>query len=300
MNKKIEFKPSDDSLDSKCIGCLINTINHENLLKRLKKNKPKVIEIASYPNQLHSLEYEAFDSDSFEVKKKKLLFISDVCSIKVLDEEFKLVKTTNSIDNKPISPSCLTSNQLDSLFISDLNDETIILCDFNFKLIKRIGGHGDLVGQFDHISDLTYSNHCLYACDTYNQRIQCFDSSDLSFLNSLQFDYEPYQLKIYNKIACVLGSSFIYFYDLNCFNLIRKYDCGDCTIDLINTHFLIELSYDENYIQFYSLLNAERLHELNETLKDLKIVDYDDRRCITSFNDKLIISLSQSRQIFVF
>ena len=296
---KIEFKPSDESLDSKkYIGLLINNCENKTLIKRLKNKKPKIIDIDFFPTNVHSIEFESMDDDG-QTKLNKNLYLSDFNSIKVLNDQFQLIQTVNSIDGNPIAPSCLTSNMLDTLFISDLNYDSIMLCDLKFKLIKKIGSHGTYIEEFDHISNLTYSNRRLFVCDTYNQRIQCFNSYDLSFLFAIQFDFEPNQIEIYDNIACIMGNLDLHFYELNnCFNLLRKFDCGDCTIGLFNSHFIYELSYNDNRFKVYSLLNYDRSDEISDSLNELTI-EYDDTRCLTSFDQKLLVALS-SGKIFVF
>ncbi len=232
-------------------------------------------------------------------QKTTTFFLCDISSIKVLNEQFNLVKTIQTIDGKAISPSCITSNQLDRIFINDLNNETIMACDFDFKLVKQVGAPGSLVNNFDNVSGLAYSKQYLYACDTYNQRIQCFNALDLSFVYSIQFDFEPEQLKIYNNMACILGNSTLYFYDLNGFNLIEKYDSCDTCIGLINEHFIYELNYETNKLIVYSMLDASCLKDLNDSLGDLTLVEYDDRRCVTCFNGKLVVTLSVGK-LYVF
>jgi hypothetical protein len=273
---------------------LINNCNSQKLIKTLRENKPKTIDIDFHPTNIHSLEYESFEDG--QTKFNKILYLTEFSSIKVLDEEFKLIQTVSNIDGNDISPSCLTSNKLDSLFISDLNEDTVMLCDLRFKLIKKIGSHGMSVEQFDHITSLTYIERRLYVCDAYNQRIQCFNSFDLSFLFAVQFDFEPNQIEIFNNVACVMGNLSLYFYELNnCFNLIRRIDCGDCSIGLFYSYFIYELSYDDNKFKIYNLLNNETFDDI---LNDLTI-ERDDMRCLTFFNQKLVITLSKG-QIIVY
>lgn len=275
----------------------MNSCNNSKLIKRLQANKPKIIEIDFPPNHIHSLEYDSVEDDG-ATKKNKFLYLSDASSINVFNEHFELMKTIMSIQGIAIEPSCLTSNQLDSLFISDHND-FIILCDLKFNLLTKVGVHGDCIGQFDHISNLLYINQRLYVCDTYNQRVVCLDSSSLSFLFSIQFDYEPIQIEILNNIACVMGNLNLYFYELNnSFNLIRKIGCNDCSIGLFSSHLIFALSYVDNKFIVYSLLTLEQSVELTDSLNELTI-DYDDSRCVAYFDKKLVISTS-SGKIFVF
>lgn len=275
------------------------------LIKRIKKNKPKSIDIrcdrtdcSPYDMCVIEHDYDATTSETVN-KTKKYLLLCDTYKIRLFNENYEKVRTIECINSKIIAPNCITSNNLDRLYISDLNDDTIIICDYDFKQINEFGVNGSEINQFDHISDLTYSNGYLYVCDTYNQRIQCYltQPSDLQFAYALQLDIEPEQIEVYNvNLACIYGNLALRFYDLNNFSLIIKHQLNDSTICLIN-NYIYQLDYIDNKFQVFDFKTNSKLDELNQSLNVQDVIPYTDRRSMVYFNGSLVVSLSESKLI---
>jgi hypothetical protein len=71
--------------------------------------------------------------------------------------------------------------------------------------------------------------------------------------------------------------------------LIRRIDCVECSIGLFYSYFIYALSYSDNKFKIYNLLNNEKFDDI---LNDLAI-EHDYWRCLTFFNQKLVITLSK-------
>ena len=109
------------------------------------------------------------------------------------------------------------------------------MTDFKLNLKKSVGSQGTGFNQFDEPHDLCLLNNKLYVCDGDNNRIQVL-SDYLEFLESLELDFQPLQIKPLNSMLAVQASIEIYFYNSSDLSFIQKYNHGLLIISQINSN----------------------------------------------------------------
>ena len=125
-----------------------------------------------------------------------------------------------------------------TLYISDYDNNRILIIDLEFNKIKSVGQSGSGDDQFLGPFDMCFQNNTLYICDYYNKRVQIY-SKDLELLRSLKVDYLTWKIKASNSKLCVESgdSSGIHFYNLDDLSECKTFNHGVCRISEINSSF---------------------------------------------------------------
>lgn len=167
----------------------------------------------------------------------------DQSNLTLFNKNFELIKTINKFSNQitnnmmraKIYPLCLAvNNRKKEIYITDYSLHKIYIVDFEFNLLFTInanGVKGTFNGQFQYPFGIMYNqcNNFIYICDKGNKRVQVFstcneaDVSRYEFIRLHQLDYEPYQIKQLNQLACITTYSKFYFYDITTFQLKINY-----------------------------------------------------------------------------
>ena len=159
-------------------------------------------------------------------------------NMKIYDENFQILKTIDTIQENTVRSRGITTNNIDLVYISDLQAHQILACDLNFNKITAYGTYGKGMGQFSNPTGIFYHNRFLFICDFDNKRIQKV-SDDFKSCEIFNIKLKPYYIKIIGTIACVCGhsESNLNFYDIDSFNLIFEYINQKGPISTINSFF---------------------------------------------------------------
>lgn len=216
----------------------------------------------------------------------------------LFDKELKLVKISNFLSN-PVKEkvniwSC-ASNNLDRIYLADVENHEIIMTDFQLNEIKTVGSIGDGGLQF-YDPRLAYSNGYIYVAEHVNKRIQVMND-EFTFISIHQIDYCPRYIQVANKTALVASFSprCIYAYDIDSFIVKYKYDGHNGSISVINSVFY---EYDYHNYTFYCYNDdgvfIDKIQVNN--FKNQSIQSYDGS--LQVFNDALICSSHSAKKLF--
>ena len=136
-------------------------------------------------------------------------------NLTLYDSNIKAVKTIDKISYQSFKPISIASKG-DKIYICDIGSHRIIRTDLEFRRTALFGSQGFGSSHLNHPHGICFHKQHLFVCDAFNNRIQRL-SSRLSFEQSYILDYEPWQIRIANNIACVRGLNVtsIFFYDIS-------------------------------------------------------------------------------------
>lgn len=261
-------------------------INFKNLTNLLKTSNYKKLNLKIKPKDLCVL------------SNKYLLAANyDSNNLTMYDTEFNLVKTINRINNREIQPGYITSNKIDKIYICERHHNRIVMTDFDFNFIRQIGSKGVNNDQFNFPCGILYDNNSVYVCDSKNKRLQKFDS-DLGFQKSYSLDFEPWKLRITNSVACIVQNKYgyIYFYDLNSFQLLTKHRGSNSAILGLDYCFY-QLRWKLNKICCYNS-HGNFIDEIHVKLED--DIKFDGFEILCYFNEKFLIYTQDCERVIVF
>ena len=72
-----------------------------------------------------------------------------------------------------------TTNHKDKIYVSNSEENRVIVTDLELNMIKIIGTHGKSNDQFDHPRGVSYYKSYIYICDYGNIRIQILNDIKL-------------------------------------------------------------------------------------------------------------------------
>ena len=174
---------------------------------------------------------------------------NDKCLIEY-DHCFNVIKRIDRINGDSFCPYGISLNPENKhLFISDKDNNRIIMTDLEFNKIKAFGSFGVMDDKFNSICGICFQNGYLYVCDNLNKRIVIL-TKDLEFVQILEVDYMPWTIKSSNSMLAVEAGNYpgLYFYSIKDFVLKHKFDHGFCRISEINSKFY---EFDKNSKSVY-------------------------------------------------
>ena len=236
FNFKILFVPSKDVIVADSVGRLLkNDIENKSTKQMLKV--PKKI-------QTLKVDFEPFSLCS--LSNGNLLSCNNE-SLTIFDKNLKVIKTVTKIDKLSLFCFYATTNHKDKIYVSNSEENRVIVTDLELNMIKIIGTHGKSNDQFDHPRGVSYYKSYIYICDYGNIRIQILNEETLEFDKQFPLDYGPVQIKVANDVA-LIGSLFsLYFHNLTDFSLIRKFDGHNGTISELNSSFYEYFSFNQKF-----------------------------------------------------
>jgi DNA-binding beta-propeller fold protein YncE len=162
---------------------------------------------------------------------------NDKC-LTLYDHKLNLIKKVDRINGEEFAPIGMVLNQKEkNMYISDYDNNRILIIDSEFNKIKSVGSTGSGDDQFLGPFDMCFQKNNLYVCDYYNKRVQVY-SKDLELLKSLNVDYLTWKIEASNSKLCVeSGSSGIHFYNLDDLSQYKNYNHGICRICELNSCF---------------------------------------------------------------
>ena len=180
--------------------------------------------------------YFDFDPVNAYTLSNNQILLTSFEHLSIYDENFKQVKLQDKINYKKFNPYGVALNlEKEIAYITDCLNHRIHMTDFKLNLKKSVGSQGTGFNQFDEPHDLCLLNNKLYVCDGDNNRIQVL-SDYLEFLESLELDFQPLQIKPLNSMLAVQASIEIYFYNSSDLSFIQKYNHGLLIISQINSN----------------------------------------------------------------
>ena len=217
-----------------------------------------------------------------------------------LDENFKLIKTVNKIEDEMVEPYGIALNNDVGIFVSDHFKHRIILTDFEMNLIQSFGSRGSSsINQFDCPCGISFKNKRLYVSDYNNKRIQVINSDLSHIIETLTLDYSPWLVIATDRTLAVSRcdpSAYIYFYDLtNKFILRHKYQKGECRISEINSCFYAFSFNSKKIYSFdsYGCLIAEitidRFSQFISNMADGSLVLFNNYLVLTFYKMSVLI-----------
>jgi hypothetical protein len=177
--------------------------------------------------------------DVLVIQKKTFLMLNfSGRNLTVRGKDLNVIKVVSKINNKPLKPFGGAIGDNNTVYISDLHNDRLIMT--NFQCEETLA---ETSGKFYGIS---FRNSLLFACETHNNRIKIFDA-DLKNCKIFSVDYYPWLIKVTEYRICVkalpihLVASFkvfdgkcitsasipeapLYFYDTTTFNFVCMYD----------------------------------------------------------------------------
>ena len=164
------------------------------------------------------------------------------------------IDTSDSNINLNCSTISIATNNVDKVYIAQLNTHEVVMTDLNLKIIKTIGGYGDrdlrLRNDFDdsdkgrdflaYPTSVVYYKGLVYVCDHRNNKIQVY-TENLDYFDTLKILFKPYQLCIGNDLIAVTrndkSENILYFYTLKPFEFKVSYNKMNVNISVINSQF---------------------------------------------------------------
>lgn len=229
----MKFDVAKDLKSEKLVGKIKilnhNAINNDELRNRLAKSSFETIIYDVMPFDICSLPNDTIACCNYH-------------NIKIYDETFQLIKTLDTIDDKMFRSRGLTTNNRDLVYITDLQEHKILVCDLKFIKINFFGEYGSEIGKFSSPKGIYHHQKFLYVCDFDNKRIQKI-SDDFKSVECFKLKINPYYVKIIGNTACVCGYlqswdlSNLSFYDTDSFSLILEYINQKGPISSINSMF---------------------------------------------------------------
>ena len=188
---------------------------------------------------INDLEIRPFDS--IVLPNDLILFANrDDKKLTLCDENFKVIKTIDKIDNRGFYPEAVALNGKNNrIYFTNRDSHEVIMTDLNVCKIKSFGSIGSIERQFNDPCGICYIDGFVYVCDSKNERIQILNE-ELEYCKSVPLDYEPWLIKGSNNLICIERNDGqgISFYDLKAnFSLIHNYEHGWGKISNLNGCF---------------------------------------------------------------
>lgn len=282
------FRPSEETIEPTSIGEIhynyrsLGHIKDLSALHRIKVGKYKAISTKVRPTDICLL------SNGYLLAAN-----CKDCNLTVYDANIKAVRTVDKINYQPFRPVSVAC-QNDKIYICDIANHRVIRTDLEFRRNGLFGSQGFAMNNLNHPHGLCIYKNFVYVCDSYNNRIQKL-TSRLYFEQSIILDYEPWQIKIANDIACIraLNVASIFFYDLKTFTMKYEFNGHNGVIGDINGCFY-EYYTQNNTIYFYD--NKGELYE--EIITDGFATNKNDVfGGITVFMGKVALSFEDSKKL---
>jgi hypothetical protein len=180
----------------------VNNVDKYEISERLKTKHFELLAILGDQLGLKSV---------FTLPNKQLLFLN-YASISIRDENFNLVKIIDFLNGDEIKP--LDFAYMKNMFyMTDEQNNCIYKFNLNLTKVESCGSFGTDIYEFHSPIGLCFIKNNLYVCDKFNKRIQIFDV-DLNFVATWALDYAPFLIRASYSSIVVLGSSGLFFYDL--------------------------------------------------------------------------------------
>lgn len=246
------------------------------------------------------------------------LLISDAKSnkISIYDHKMELIRDLSSIKNERFEYPCgICTDQNDSVFICDHNNNRIIVTDLNFDIVKTVfGRYGIKNGEFDCPIEACFYGHSLYVLDRGNKRIQQFTSNGqfmrILKLYKLEQKNDAYEMTLltfplsfqiaFDKLV-VLNLSKVYVYtiegtliqtfvpnNINCIMFLNDKLFTFNNESYLTCYLRTTSSKNNNYFEF-----VEAYHYRFETLKMHQIM------YMTTFNGNLIATSDKTKSFII-
>jgi hypothetical protein len=179
----LDFNVSKEIESQKMIGDIVYEKKDVDVKELLVKRKTEIIK----------LNHDVWDI--LALNRNRIVCSSrDNKFLTLYDENFSLIKRVDKINEVSLIPVGIASYEK-HLYITDKQNNCIIMLDFEFNKIKTIGSLGAYFNQFNKPSGICCKNGILYICDHVNQRIQIYNK-DLEFIDTIKMDYNPCLIKI--------------------------------------------------------------------------------------------------------
>lgn len=194
------------------------------------------------------------------------------------------------------SPTSLTTNNEDKLYICDYSHDRIFVTDLELNhILHTIESNEYRSNQFCDPYGIYFYAGYLYLCDSHNKKIQKL-TSNLVYKKSYKLDYSPRQIKITNNIACIrpLDQCCMYFYELHTFEVKFRYDGHNGSINELNSYFYEY--YDKTKMFYCYDENGVLIDEIKTNGFSNKIDIY-DLTCLTYINGEILISSKDSKRM---
>ena len=246
---EIEFKRKKINIDKSFAGRIFYSLcdNDDEIVERIKNNNFDNFNIA----------YRTHDVCVLPNNNNLLLCCHS--NVAVYDSNQILQRTLTQINNQQFYIVAADTNKIDAIYFCDQKQHSIIKTNLDFIQLAIFGGYGSGTSQLSYPNGLCYHDDLLFVCDHNNQRIQKLNS-DLKYQVSYQLTYYPWRIKCINNVAVIKDSNemAIYFYEIDTFKHLRKYEGHNGVIGVSNAFFY---EYYANNKTFYC-------YDKNGNLKD--------------------------------
>ncbi len=221
--------------------------------------------------------------------------------VMLMDKYFtKSIPINNAETNINMNSSTISiaTNNIDKIYVAQLNTHEVLMTDMDLKLIRRIGGYGSrdlrLRNDFDDMdkdrdylaypTSVFYYKGLVYICDHRNYKIQVY-TENLDYYGTLKLDFKPYQLCIANDLIAITqndkSDNTLYFFTLNPFKLKASYKKMNVNLSVINSQF---------YAYAYTTKSLHCFNENGEFVEEIKmkfIENYDPRNYKNEYEERL-------------
>lgn len=280
---KIKFIASDEHINEKIIGHLKRDtdFNYDDIKEMIESNDYETINLDNAPYSICSLSNDT------------LLCTFTNKGATIYDKEFKPIKTLNRINGKSVNYWTPSTNYQDRVYLADIENNEIVMCDLNLQVIKTITGGAD-EKRFNDPRITYYDNH-VYVAEHVNQRVQKL-TDELIFVKLYPLSFSPRFIQINNDIALLASyyPSQIYCFSIEDFQVRHVYSGHNGHLSVINSYFYEYYHstkkfycYDQNGI----LIDEIQTDAFQGTLRDC----YDG--CLQVFNRSLICSAFGAKKI---
>jgi hypothetical protein len=268
-----------------------------NLMKNVKQKDHEIIDLDFQPTSFYSLPNDTLVIFGYETKDRDMTKY-----LRIYDIEFKLIKKIYTINNKTFSPRFLTSNDKNSIFITDIFDtHQIIKTDIHFNFVKQFGSTGSTNHQLDCPYGISFYKNSIFVCDENNHRIQKF-SEDLVFEKSYPLKFNPMLIQITNNVAAVqphrtVYSNFLLIINLDPFLLIKRIESLDGPITAFNSWIYI-YQISEQSIHCFNI-NGDLVEKKDFNLRKDAISNFSRHFSLCGFNKHLIIGINMTNKLII-
>lgn len=285
-----------------------NKVNETQKKVQVQENKTKidlltqlnaVIQDAKLKDQLKSRAHEEIDlqiqpTDICVLPDETLMVISwnNKCLI-IYDKHFKQIKLIESIRKNTFRAFSACTNAVDTIYISDFENNRIIMTDLDFEFYKSAIVCPSIPGR---PYGIRFYNDWLYVCDPNNKRVHKFNSN-LVLHSYYTVETRPYQIQIYNDIVLLSScTNQISFYTISTFDNIKTLDLHGGNICVVDAFFY---EFTKKNTTFYVFdQNSNQIDEIhNDSFKALLSID--DFDGMTYFNGCFVLCSRQAKKLIV-
>lgn len=254
-----------------------STLTPEVIEKTISQKNKKIVRLDVYP------------TDICVLPNGQLLVASIyTTNFTIYDEDFKLIRIVNEIDNRKFTPYGVVCDNISKIYFNDGDSSSIIMTDLEFNKIKSY--------RALYPDAICFETNYIYAFKQHRDVMKL--SAELELLKTIKINnYKSWMAKIVNDTLCIKTEDKLMF--MNVETLEKKFTYRRMIygqLSVINECFY-EILYIDPKLHIYDknglLIKTISLRSTRNYIKSLwdgYMIYYNDYLVITSNNQKKLVA----------